>query len=54
VPEQISEKSLWFLGRICENGPRCGVLPIIAIDEQRMEDRRYEKFNATLKTQPRS
>jgi hypothetical protein len=48
VPEQISEKSLWFLGRICENGPRCGVLPIIAIDSQRMEDRRYEKFRATL------
>ena len=48
VPEQISEKSLWFLGRICENGPRCGVLPIIAIDSKRVEDRRYEKFNATL------
>lgn len=48
VPEQISEKSLWFLGRICENGPRCGVLPIIAIDNQRMEDKRYEKFRATL------
>ena len=48
VPEQISEKSLWFLGRICENGPRCGVLPIIAIDSKRLEDRRYEKFRATL------
>lgn len=48
VPEQISEKSLWFLGRICENGPRCGVLPIIAIDSKRVEERRYEKFNATL------
>lgn len=48
VPEQISDKSLWFLGRICENGPRCGVLAIIAIDGQRMEDRRYEKFRATL------
>lgn len=47
VPEQITDKSLWFLGRICENGPRCGVLPIIAIDGQRMEDRRYEKFSAT-------
>jgi S-DNA-T family DNA segregation ATPase FtsK/SpoIIIE len=47
VPEQISDKSLWFLGRLCENGPRCGVLPIIAIDGQRMEDRRYEKFRAT-------
>lgn len=48
VPEQISEKSIWFLGRICENGPRCGVLPIIAIHNKRVEDRRYEKFNATL------
>ena len=48
VPEQISEKSTWFLSRICENGPRCGVLPIIAIDSKRVEDRRYEKFNATL------
>lgn len=49
IPEQLSDKSLWFLGRICENGPRCGVLPIISIDGQRMEDRRYEKFSATLK-----
>lgn len=48
VPEQISEKSTWFLSRICENGPRCGVLPIIAIDSKHLEDRRYEKFNATL------
>ena len=48
VPEQISEKSLWFLGRICGSGPRCGVLPIIAIDNKRVEDRRHEKFNATL------
>jgi hypothetical protein len=48
VPEQISDKSLWFLGRLCEKGPLCGVLPVIAIDGQRMEDRRYEKFRATL------
>jgi hypothetical protein len=50
VPEQISDKSLWFLGRLYENGPRCGVLPIIVIDGQRMEDRRYEKFCTTLET----
>ena len=50
VPEQLSDKSLWFLERLCENGPRCGVLPIIAIDGKRMEDRRYEKFRATLET----
>jgi S-DNA-T family DNA segregation ATPase FtsK/SpoIIIE len=50
VPEQLSDKSLWFLERLCENGPRCGVLPIIAIDGKRMEDRRYEKFHAALGT----
>ena len=50
VPEQLSDKSLWFLERLCENGPRCGVLPIIAIDGKRMEDRRYEKFRAALGT----
>ena len=48
VPEQLSEKSRWFLERLCENGPRCGVLPIIAIDGKRMEDRRYETFRAAL------
>lgn len=48
VPEQLSEKSLWFLGRLCENGPRCGVLPILAVDGDRMDDRRHEKFRATV------
>lgn len=47
APEQLSEKSLWFLQRLCENGPRCGVLPIIAINEHRLQDQRYEKFRAT-------
>jgi S-DNA-T family DNA segregation ATPase FtsK/SpoIIIE len=50
VPAQLSDKSLWFLERLCEKGPRCGVLPIIAIDGKRMEDRRYEKFRAMLET----
>lgn len=50
VPEQLSDKSLWFLERLCENGPRCGVLPIIAIEGKRMEDRRYERFRSALGT----
>lgn len=50
VPEQLSDKSLWFLERLCENGPRCGVLPIIAIDGARVEDRRYDKFRAALES----
>lgn len=50
APEQLSDKSLWFLQRLCENGPRCGVLPIIATNGQRMEDRRYERFHTVLGT----
>lgn len=49
VPEQLSDKSLWFLGRLCENGPRCGVLPIVATDSKRMEGSRYENFIAIVK-----
>lgn len=49
VPEQLSDKSLWFLERLVENGPRCGILPIVAVDSQRIEDRRHEKFRASLK-----
>jgi hypothetical protein len=48
VPEQLSDKSLWFVERLCENGPRCGVLPIISIDGKRMEDKRYEKSRTAL------
>lgn len=50
VPEQLSEKSLWLLERLCENGPRCGIVPIIATDGRRMEDRRYERLQAALGT----
>lgn len=48
VPEQLSEKSLWYLERLCENGPRCGVLPIVAVDGSRVEDRRFERFRAAM------
>lgn len=48
VPEQLSDKSLWYLDRLVENGPRCGILPIIAVDGQRIEDRRYEKLHLAL------
>jgi hypothetical protein len=49
VPEQLSDNSLWYLERLAENGPRCGILPIIAVASQRIEDRRFEKLRASLK-----
>jgi len=50
VPEQLSARSMWSLERLCENGPRCGVLPIIAIDGKRVQDGRYEMFRTALET----
>ncbi len=49
VPEQLSDKSLWYLERLAESGPRCGILPIMAVDGQRIEDRRYETLRAALR-----
>lgn len=48
VPEQLSEKGLWLLQRLCDNGPRCGVLPIIATDAAHVGDNRYGRFHAAL------
>lgn len=50
APEQLSDKGIWLLARLCENGPRCGVLPVIAVDGRCMDDRRFKKFRATLET----
>jgi hypothetical protein len=49
VPEQLSDKSLWYLQRLAESGPRCGILPIVAVDGERIEDRRYETLRDALK-----
>lgn len=48
VPEQMTDKSIWYLERLCENGPRCGVVPIMIIDQQRLDDRRHSRFLATV------
>jgi DNA segregation ATPase FtsK/SpoIIIE, S-DNA-T family len=48
VPEQLSDRSSWCLERLIENGPRCGILPIVALDSRRTEDRRHEKLNETI------
>lgn len=49
VPEQLSDNSSWYLQRLAESGPRCGILPIIAVDGQRIEERRHEKLYDALK-----
>lgn len=48
VPEQLTDKSLWFLGRLLEHGPSCGVLPVLTIDEERLEDRKFAGLHCAV------
>jgi S-DNA-T family DNA segregation ATPase FtsK/SpoIIIE len=48
VPEQLTDKSLWYFGRLLEHGPACGVLPVLTIDEDRLEDRKFIGLRATI------
>ncbi|MDD7984707.1 FtsK/SpoIIIE domain-containing protein [Lentisphaera marina] len=41
VPEQLTDKSIWYLGRLLEHGPICGVLPVLTFDESRLVDRKF-------------
>ena len=48
VPEQLTDKSLWYLGRLLEHGPVCGVLPVLTIDEDRLEDRKLSGLRTVI------
>lgn len=48
VPEQLTDKSLWYLGRLLEHGPACGVLPVLTIDESRLEDRKFTGLRTAI------
>ena len=48
VPEQLTDKSLWYLGRLLEHGPVCGVLPVLTIDENRLEDRKFTELRTAI------
>ena len=49
IPEQLTDRSLWYLGRLMEHGTRCGVLPVLTIDENRIEDKKYTGLRESLK-----
>jgi energy-coupling factor transporter ATP-binding protein EcfA2 len=48
VPEQLTDKSLWYLGRLLEHGPVCGVLLVLTIDEDRLEDRKFTGLRTSI------
>lgn len=48
VPEQLTDKSLWYLGRLLEHGPVCGVLPVLTVDEERLEARKFTGLRTAI------
>ena len=48
VPEQLTDNSLWYLGRLLEHGPLCGVLPVLTIDEERLKDRKCTRLRDAI------
>ena len=48
VPEQLTDKSFWYLSRLLEHGPACGVLPVLTIDESRLEDRKFTGLRTAI------
>lgn len=48
VPDQLTEKSVWYLDRLVEHGPTCGVLPVLTVDEERMMDRKFNGLRSVL------
>ncbi len=49
VPNQLTERSLHFLGRLIEHGPRCGVLPVLVMQcKSDQDNRRYSRFLETV------
>ena len=48
VPEQLTDRSIWYLSRLLEHGPACGVLPVLTLDKDRLEDRKYTVLREAL------
>jgi len=46
VPEQCTDKSLWYLTRLIELGPECGVLPVLAYITN--TEKKYANLNTSL------
>ena len=41
IPEQLTDKSNWYIRRLLQHGPSCGVLPILTIYDKHPEDRKF-------------
>ena len=41
IPAQLTDRSRWYLSRLLEHGPSCGVLPVLTINADQLDERKF-------------
>ncbi len=48
LPDQLTDAAAGYLAKILENGPKCGILPLLALDPAKLDPRRHAALKAAL------
>ena len=48
LPDQLTDSAAAYLSKIVENGPKCGVLPLLTLDPAKLDPRRHAALKAAL------
>ena len=49
LPDQLTDAAASYLAKILENGPKCGILPLLALDSTKLDPRRHTALKAALR-----
>ena len=49
LPDQLTDAAASYLSKILENGPKCGILPLLALDPAKLDPRRHASLKAALR-----
>ncbi len=49
LPDQITDAAAGYLAKILENGPKCGILPLLALDPAKLDPRRHATLRDALR-----
>ena len=48
LPDQLTDAAASYLVKILENGPKCGILPLLTVDRAKLDPRRHAAFRSAL------
>ena len=49
LPDQLTDAAASYLSKVLENGPKCGILPLLALDSTKLDPRRHAALKAALR-----